>query len=362
MSSLVRASGFSQRTFLPARSKSQDTLTCCWSGIATETTFISSEDEEIDELFDQRAVLLAQTFRQQDTTLQNSRIASLNAIDMQLVRKGVTFLSQDEVYEQFPETKCDKDLSLSGQTMNQSQEDAITPRADTPESSVNSWASRRLTYKSDGIQYDIQRLIAQPISPRSPLTNIGNEDIYSNTNWIAGTTNVISTIAKAGATAIVEEIPGASLVLTLFDAVSSFINGISTSTRVDVSRISYTWSSVTTATFMYVRRSDQTDAYQWMSMICTKTVTDVGYQSPQFSYVASNGTWVLAPNVVQGTRTIYATPLYHASNSHAIAAYNSTLGEPLQNCVSYVQISGPESKRVVKINPCYPSLIIHCEI
>ena len=38
----IELDGFSQSTFLPARRKSQETFLCCWSGIATVTTLISS--------------------------------------------------------------------------------------------------------------------------------------------------------------------------------------------------------------------------------------------------------------------------------------------------------------------------------
>ena len=326
-----------------------------------ETSNLSSYEQEIENLFDQRAALLAQIFDEQGVLVQNSRMDSLNAIDMQLARKGVTFLSLDEVYAQFPETKSNKDLSLSGKTIDGLQADALTPMVEVPDSAVNTWASYRSTYTSGGVTYNIQKLVAQPSSTSSPLTDIGSRTITFSKNWQAGVTNVLSTVAEAGVGLLVEEIPGASIVLTFFDAVKSFFTGIATTTEVDVPNIAYSWSNVTTASFMYVRQSTQTDDYQWLSLICTKTVTAVGYQLPQFNYKNSNGSWVLTPEVVQGSRTIYTTPSNYNSNSLAVSAYTSVSGGPLQNCVSYVQISGPESKRVEKISPCYPAFPLHCE-
>lgn len=157
------------------------------------------------------------------------------------------------------------------------------------------------------------------------------------------------------------DIPGASLVLTLYDAVQSFMTGISTTTEVDVPNITYSWSNVTTASFIYVRLNDQTDDYQWLSLISTKTTTAVGYQIPQFSYKKTNGTWVLTPQIIQDSRNINSTPSYYNSTDIAVSAHNSGSGSALQNCVSYVQISGPESKSVQTIYPCYPSFPIHCE-
>ena len=326
-----------------------------------EASSLSSYEQEIESLFDQRAAVLAQIFGEQSPQLQSSRIDALNAIDMQLARKGVTFLSLDEVHAQFPETKSNKELSLSGQTMGELQEGAQAPRVEVPDSAVNSWASYRSTYTSGGVTYNIQKLIAQPTSSSSPLTDIGTRTITFSRNWQAGATNVLSTLAEAGVGLFVEEIPGASIVLTLYDAVKSFFTGISTTTEVDVPNIAYSWSNVTTASFMYVRQNNQTDDYQWLSLICTKTTTAVGYQLPKFDYKNSNGSWVLTPQVVQGSRTIYTTPSSYNSNSLAVSAYTSVSGGPLQNCVSYVEISGPESKRVEKIYPCYPAFPLHCE-
>ena len=327
-----------------------------------DLAYMISSEEEIQRLFDQRAELLTQIFQdEQEKRVDTSKIVALNAIDRQLVSKGVTFLTLEEVYEQFPETKGSKELALSGETMSRAQEDSQNPRVVVPTSTVNSWASYRSTYTTGGVTYNIQKLIAQPIDSDSPLTNVGYRTVTYNTNWIAGVTNVLSSLAEAGAGALAGYIPGASLALTLYDAAHSFVTGISTTTEVDVPHIAYSWSNVTTASFIYVRLNNQTDDYQWLSLISTKTTTAVGYQLPQFSYKKTNGTWVIVPEMIQGTRTIYSTPNYYNSTSIAVSAYNSVPGGALQNCVSYVQISGPESKSVQTIHPCFPSFPIHCE-
>lgn len=331
----------------------------------TETTKLSSADEEIERLFDQRAAILAQIFGDQErqAQTQNSRIDELNSIDMQLTRKGVTFLSLDEVYEQFPETKNDKSLALSGMTMIATDGGSQTPRVEIPDSAVNTWASYRTIYTSNGVTYNIQRLVAQPSSASSPLADAKSRTVTFSRNWEAGAVNVFSTLAEAGFGAIVGEIPGASFALTFLDAVESFVTGISTTTEVDVPHIAYSWSLVTTASFMYVRQNSQTDDYQWLSLICTKTATEVGYQLPRFSYTNSNFDEepVLTPNVIQGKRMIYDTPSYYNSNSLAVAAYNSVSGGPLKNCIGSIDITAPEAKRVEKIYPCYPSFPLHCE-
>lgn len=326
-----------------------------------DTASVSSYEQEIEDLFDQRASLLAQIFGNQGVQAQNARINALNAIDMQLARKGVTFLSLEEVNAQFPETKLSKEQSLSGKAVGELQCDTATPFVETPDSAVNTWASYRSTYTSGGVTYNIQKLVAQPTSTSSPLTDIGSRTITFSKNWQAGVTNVLSTLAGATVGGFVEEIPGASLGLTLFDAVKSFLTGIETTTEVDVPNIAYSWASVTTASFVYVRKSNETDEYQWLSLICTKVVTDAGYQLPKFNYKNSNGSWVLTPEIVQDSRTIYSTPSNYNSASLAVSVYTSVSGGALQNCVGYVQISGPESKQVEEINPCCPAFPLHCE-
>ena len=326
-----------------------------------EMVHLSAVDEEIESLFDQRAALLAQIFGEPQwyAQTQKTRMDALNAIDTQLARKGVTFLSLNEVYEQFPETKNNK--AFSGKTMKKMQGDTLTPQAEIPDSPVNTWASYRSTYTSNGVTYNIQKLIAQPSSPSSPLAEVGTRTVTFSRNWEAGAVNVFSTLAEASLEGLVGEIPGASFALTFLDAVDSFIAGVSTTTEVDVPHITYSWSLVTTASFMYVRQNNQTDDYQWLSLVCTKTATQVGYQIPCFGYVDSGGTSVLTPNVIQGDRMIYNTPNNYNSDSLAVSAYNAGAGFPLQNCIGSIDITAPEGKRVERISPCYPSYPIHCE-
>ena len=60
-------------------------------------------------------------------------------------------------------------------------------------------------------------------------------------------------------------------------------------------------------------------------------------------------------------RTIYATPSGYDSNSAAVNAYKTVSGGPVHNAVSNIQISGPESKNVQTIWPCYPIFPLQCE-
>lgn len=300
-------------------------------------------DMQIQKLLDERAELLTQ---------DKVNVAALNDIDSKLVELGVEFLSPEEVARQFPQEKAIKDFAMRKKTK-------ISPQVVPPISSVNTWMSYRTSnYYYNGKYYNIQRLIAQPKSTSSPLANLGSRIVSFDYNWSAGAYNVLETAAWSAVGSI--PIPGASLAVNFYDAISSFLSGISRTTEVDVPHITYSWSSVTTAVFAYVRLEGQTDDYQWLSYISTKTVTDVGYQIPKFIYENSNGDWVLTPKVVQGKRSITAKPSGYDSILNAVVAYNSS-SVPVHAAVGRIRISGPESKIVQYIYPCYPQFPDHCE-
>ena len=61
--------------------------------------------------------------------------------------------------------------------------------------------------------------------------------------------NALGSAAMSGA----GYIPGASLALSVYDVVSSFVSGISKETTITDAEISYTWAQVTTAVFSYVQ-------------------------------------------------------------------------------------------------------------
>lgn len=327
-----------------------------------ELEYISTSDEEIEALFDERAALLAEIFRAQgeQVQIQNTTINALNDIDMQLIRKGVTFLSRNEVSALFPETKTNKELALSGMTMTEIQDDTITPLVDIPDSAINTWASYRSVYTSDGVTYNIQKLVAQPLVSSSPLNKIGGTRVVCTNKLIAGIANVLSACAENAVGSLISELTESNIIVRVYDVISAFIAGVSTSTEVDVEHVDYSWSQVTTASFMYVRPSTETDDYQWLSLICTKTVTSVGYQSPGFHYVNSNGNSVLAPQVIQGNKTIRNTPSGYNSDSLAVYAYTSLINAG-QNCIGYVELTGPEGKLIKRISGFCPSFPIHCE-
>lgn len=325
-----------------------------------ETMYGEKSDTEIaiENLLDERAGILNMLFLEETADTSEEILSELNDKDLALARLGVTFLSDSQVRQMFPETKNDKALALTGQTLLVTGDNSVQPMVDAPDSSKNTWTTYRSSFVSNGVTYNLQRLTAQPNSSSSPLMNVGSRKITFSNNWKAGAVNVISSVGKSILGDVLSDITGAQIALSFYDAVRSFVTGIDSTTEVDVPHISYTWSNVTTAAFTYVRLSTQSDDYQWLSLVSTYTQTQVNYDIPSFTNV--NGT-TISPTIIEGSRTIKAIPTNYNSSELAVTAYKTVSGGPLQNCVSYIQISGPESKSVQKIYPCYPSYPLQCE-
>lgn len=329
--------------------------------VVNETAREGKTDTEIaiENLLADRAELLNLLFIQEASNSTPINLVALNNIDLALARLGVTFLSDSQVAQMFPETKNDKTLALAGQTQLHKSSNSVQPRADAPDSSLNTWTTYRSSFIKDGVTYNLQRLTAQPnVSSNSPLKNVGSRTITFNNNWRAGAENAISSVAKSILSGVLSEVPGASMAVSFYDAVCSFVAGINTTTEVDVPNITYVWSNVTTAIFTYVRLSTQSDDYQWLALVSTHTKTAVSYDIPAFEIIDTS---TVTPTIIHGSRTITTIPPNCNSSELAVAAYNTVSSGPIQNCVSYIEISGPESKRVQRIYPCTPSFPLHCE-
>lgn len=303
-------------------------------------------DEEIQLLLDERAAILSNSFLENDN--MDLRLTDLEAIDSKLCECGVEFLSDEQAKNMLLQMQNNTSSENGGQVYG-------IDRVEPPDTGVNVWMTYRSTYTSNGVSYNIQRLVAQPKRPNSPLKDSGNRTLNYTVNWAAGAENLISSVSESVAGEI---IPGASIVLSIYDAVRSFISGLSSTTEVSAPEIVYTWATTITATFIYVRLETESDSAQWLSSISTKTETSVSYSIPNFCTEADGS---LHPKVVQGERMIYSTPSRYANIADAVDAYNGVYPCPILNEVYNIRISGPENKNVEVIYPCNPNSPLDCE-
>ncbi|WP_143482950.1 hypothetical protein [Pseudoflavonifractor sp. An85] len=268
---------------------------------------------KVDELLEKRAEFICLE--------QWDNVAS---IDQQLEQLGVEKLTAQEVEEHFV---------------------SVTPYVSTPVSSNVTWFSSRRDYTYGGVIYEVQTLTAQPNQNNSQLKTSGSRAIASSYKWKAGAMNALSVVGSA----LVGEIPGASLYLTVFETVSGFVSGISKTTEISSAEIVYSYAHTTTASFKYVKVKGQSDDYQSLTYISTMGTTAVGYQYPTFRY--SGGS--VQPNIIQGQRTINSIPTGYNSNANAVKAYLDPYA-PTRAFVGRIKITGLESKSISTISPACP--------
>lgn len=312
----------------------------------SNTSISATVEERIYHLIDERALLLNEMNLCDVSEEQFER--RLMSIDDELESLGVEFLDYEQVCHLFPDSKANKELAFSGNT--QEKNDRIDP----PSSNKNYWMSYRSTYTAGNTSFDIQRLIAQGSSNSSPLLSYGTATKTYNANWTAGTTNVIKSIASA----LIGSIQEASAYVTFYELLSAFVSGVSTTTVVTAPHIAYTWSNATTAVFTYVRKSFQSDAYQYLSQVSTKTQTAVSYNIPSFKYQNTGGPWM--PIVVYGNTTMYNTPVGYDNIPIAVSIFN-TMSNTDKREVWYVNLKGPQDSPVYTIYPLCPSIPSDCE-
>ncbi|MCL1948248.1 MAG: hypothetical protein FWF59_00715 [Turicibacter sp.] len=274
----------------------------------------------------------------------------VNSIDLQLKQLGAEFLTLQQVHQQFPETKANRELSHHGLTQ------TFAPRVAIPTSRNNTWISARTTVTVGGTRYNVQRLTVQPTATASNLSQSGSRTVAMSNNWRAGTGNMLNVVAGAVVGSLSN---GLGLVLTANDAISAFISGVNASTEIRTPHIVYSWSSTTTAVFTFVRRDDQNDNHQWLSQVSSRTQTVVGFQFPIFNRRQSaNGAVTLVPAVVQDSRTITSTPTGHNNVTDAVNNFIHGRSTQLRQ-VSSKRITGFESREVQNISLNPPTLMGH---
>ena len=276
----------------------------------------SNYNSQINSLLDYRAELICL-----------NKYDELELVDQQLANLGVEKITSKEVQEKFYENPF------------------ITPYVTTPVSNNATWLSRRESWTYNGIKYEVQTLISQPKNNNSNLIQKGNCSVSSTSPFQAGFMSLVSTVAYG----TIGKIPGASSLLSVYDGAKDFLSAISSTTEISKADVLYSYSHTTTVSFKYVKVNGQSDDHQRLSYISSKGTTAVGYMFP--SFVFSGGS--VTPNVIQGNRTINATPTGYDNIANAVQAYVNPYSAS-RNYLLYVTITGLESKNVSTIYPICP--------
>jgi hypothetical protein len=301
----------------------------------TATTALAS-DSPVLKLADSSQVLsIKDLYQQKSELLTQSPIdqVKIAEIDTDLKGLGVDFLTQEQVNEKSNTTVGE----LKG----------FTPQIAVPSQSNISWSSYRDTVTRQGVTYEVQHLVAQPNGLSSNLAGNGNTTIKSSYGWQAGAMNFL---LSAGKTATGKIIPGASNVLSVYNALSAFSSGLQSTSTITNLTANYTWNHTTMVSFEYVKQVGQADDSQILTYVSSSVTTWVNWAVPSFTI--NSGT--ASASGASGSKYIYSTPDGFDNTYNAAWAY-ADVNAPKNDKVGTVTISGPESKAVVNIYPLSPS-------
>ena len=317
------------------------------SVVAEETTDpnadILAQEERIDALLSERERILAE---------DPVNVMELNAVESELMDLGVTFLTDTEVAEQFPDAYA----SVQGTDSNETDENGIAPRIDAPVNRSNQWTLRTfIGCEYMGEYYVVQKLMAEPlVEENSSLWDEGMATVNYNYNWEAGATTFLQYAAEGTVSVF------APISYTVYDAFSSIWSAIRPVSIIDASDVIYRWENKTTVIFWYVYPDDGDEDDEKLVMVTTKCQTHVSYIVDVDSW-SQNGDGTLTPIPAQdtGSREFSVSPINTATSfalpqACYLYANNLVAAEPYYDFVDRIVISGPESNQVVDIYPVCP--------
>lgn len=301
-------------------------------------------EDRIQMLYDERSELL---------NADNPDMTEIGKVEAEMRELGVEFLSYEQVVEQFPE-------AVAATTENSIMERAGT-HTTVPSSSVNSWSTYRVSnYYYEGQYFNIQKLVAEPISESSSLWEEEQIAVNFSTDWNAITTNLLEIIAGAAMDSFTEG--GADVVITVYDAVREILEGMTSTTVIKPSEVIYWYETQTTAVFCYTKIEGRPDSTQVLNHISTKCKTSVGYLFDIEKYkINGSSDWIVEPAIASGSYLVNHTPTNYSSSAWAayMYLYDQTLAR--FDTVDYIKLKGPENRTVYTIYPCKPQFPAHCE-
>lgn len=249
---------------------------------------------------DNRELRINQLMEQRAEAICTENTDKITEIDMQLAELGVEDLSAEEVKELFAD-------------------DESSARWLTPPDSTNvTWKSYQWKVVSDGKTYEAQTLLAQPKNASSNLSKTGATMIDSSCRFVAGASNVVKIVA----TASVPEFKGRDFVMTLYNSLKGYMQGINKETVINGAAIQYTYNTTETVSLIYVRKEGQSGnqslKLSHRSSTCT---TVVGCQYVRLGL--ENGSF--NPEIEQNKFTLVTTPNGYNDPNVAVNAYKKSI-------------------------------------
>jgi hypothetical protein len=244
--------------------------------LLSSTVFASSSNDgnvnaEADARVQQIDNLLSA--RQEIVFSEDPDLIALNDIDLQLHDLGVSFYTDEEAAEKFPEASAAMTQPTTG-TVDMGAGDIAQPAYDIEGhgGGINLWTEYRVSnYYCEDEWVNIQKIHVQPLDEdRSVLWQEDRSTVrYTDEAWFAATTDIINVVVSTGLGTLW---PPAA---TIYDICADAFSWILTSTSVEIDEISYRWECSTTVVFSYVRYEDETDDEQVLSVVSSQCEVDV---------------------------------------------------------------------------------------
>ena len=317
------------------------------SVVAEETTDpnvdILAQEERIDALLSERERILAE---------DSVNVMELNAVESELMDLGVTFLTDTEVAEQFPDAYA----SVQGTDTNETGGNDIAPRIDAPPNRRNLWTLRTFTgYEYMGEYYVVQKLMAEPLVPaNSSLWDKDEVSVNYNYNWVAGVTTLLQCAVECTISRF------APISYTVYDVLSATWSSLRPVSIIDSGDVVYEWENSTTAIFWYVYPYGGDEDFEKLVMVTTECYAVVICRVDVDSW-SENGDGILLPIPdLYAERRVFSVSPINAATSFGLPqacylyANNLASVEPYYDFVEKIVISGPESNREVAIYPACP--------
>ena len=289
-------------------------------------------DQQIAALLEQRQSLMFETPRDE---------SAIEKINSELEELGVEFLTDADVASKFPDA-----YELQFDNNNSS----ASPRVSTPSSSSVSWMSTRSSYVFEGQIYNVQKLIAEPLSESCSLWREGSARLRYTGNAQAGAVNFFKAVGAAIQSYITP------VTSTLYNIFSSTWNGLATTTIVDSVDATLSWETSTTVMIYYIRLESQTDEAQRLAFITSSCYTSIGYVlDDNCTYINANGDSIPVPSFVSGNVSFRTTPSGYNNTQSAVIAYKYYPYDTIKDTVLHIYIYGPNDTHVTTVSPCDPN-------
>lgn len=236
---------------------------------------------------------------------------------------------------------------------------AVMPTADVPTSSVNYWTSYRISgYWYGSKQYDIQRLTVQPIDEdASVLWREESWSEYPCINWASGGTALLSALASYGLSYGAELI--GSKVYTVYEVLSTIASvgdSFGPTSVINLEDTIYRYELSTTVTFSLVRLVGETDDDQKLAHVASKCTADFVFVMDTDSYITqADGTQIPIPSQLTGQINETFESPYLGATGRECHAYEYAATLPVNDCITSIELTGPDDVYVYTIYPPAPS-------